>query len=485
MSIIIFVALITWHTILLRVPTGEGYYYFSKPYNIGFKDLSIKSILGSYDFFAISIFYILIRIFRDNIFYYMYFQFFVMITVYITFYFVLVKIFKDKIQSLLSTIFFISNYVGQFTMIGEGDYQRFIQRVPNLIPIFLSILFMVFYIRNKKLKYLIYSFLLYLTALIMYHYTSFFIPLFVILPLVYFITNQLNIKKAVTSAGLFVITTILITSTDPLSKPAGYSMLQFIQKTPRLIEMILYQVSISGFPIQFTVFIAKHHVPPFETPYTFLLFPIFILVTIFLFLGYLKLRKNKNTLAIYTTAVLSLFPISFLTMYAYNAIPNPLINFGEDRIYFIHSILFAIIWGIIVKAFLKTKNSFKSLLAISSIAFLFLFQNLSYINKDLENIALQSNRTSNFLNTMKSISGKLNKKTLIIAPWQLLVTEFIYENLYNIPKKNFVTLDNTTQSKIMNISYDPNNTFVFNLREDKILDETQNFKNTKKLIITN
>src|SRR5260221_495481 len=462
--IIIFISLLTWYKILFRVPTGEGYYYFSKSNNIDFIHLTFQSILRSYDFFPKLIFTILIPIFKDNISCYMYFQFFIMISVYLTFYFVLNKIFKDKVQSLLSTIFFISNYVGQFTMIGQGDYQRFIQRVPNLVPTFISFLFLVLFIRNKNPKYWVYSFAFYLSAMIMSHSTSFFLPLFIILPCMYFITRKLSLKKTFLSVTFFTLATFIITNTDPLSKPANYSILQFIKRTPRLIEMILYQISVSGFPVQFTSFLAKHQIPPIQIPYIPLLFPIFILIGIFLYLGYLKIKRNKNTLVIYLTIILSLFPISFLTMYAYNAIPNPLINFGEDRIYFIHSILFAIIWGMIIKAFLKTKNKIRYIVVVCIVTLFFLLQNILTIYSEMDKIALPSTLAKNFIQTMKPLSPAFNQKTIIIAPSQLLVTKFLYENLYNIPLKNFITLDETT-------SYNLNNTFIFDFKGDKIIYE--------------
>src|SRR5260221_296202 len=139
------------------------------------------------------------------------------------------------------------------------------------------------------------------------------------------------------SLGIFTIA-----NSHPLTKTANYSISQFNKRTHSLREMILYQIPVSGFQVQFPSLLAKHQIPPIQIPYIPLLFPIFILIGIFLYLGYLKIKRNKDTLVIYLTIILSLFPISFLTMYAYNAIPNPLINFGEDRIYFIHSILFAI-----------------------------------------------------------------------------------------------------------------------------------------------
>ncbi|GEM_PF-4831292 len=459
--VILFVTFLVWHKVIVNFPTGEGYYYFAPTNNLNFKSLTIPLVLRTLDLFAQLTFTILIPIFRDNIHFYMYFQFFIITATYLTFYLVINKVFKDKIMALTSTIFFMANYVGQYTMIGQGDYQRFIQRVPNLIPTLISLLFLFYFLKKKNKKYLLYSFCFYLLSVVFSHYTTFFLPLFFFLPIFYYLTTRkIKLTTALVISVIFTAATFLIIHSDPLSRP-HYSILKFAATTPNLTKMVLYQISMTGFPIQFTKFIADHQTPASPYPYTNILPEILFIVGIYLYASFWKVRKNKEILSIYLTLIASLVALSFMLMYAYDTIPNPLTNFGEDRLYFVHSIFFAIIWGIIIKTFLEHRKKNTYIFSASFIIFLFLVQNIPFIWSDVQRAYVHSVIAEKFLNTIKTLSPSLNKNSVIVLSSELMTTANVPSRFYNIDNKNLLLLSGDWKSQVRAITTDPRNVYIF------------------------
>ncbi len=480
---VIAVALFTWYKILFRFPTGEGFFYFDPLNTLNLKEITVPFVLKNYGFLAKLIFTILIPIFKDNVHYYMYFQFLVMVGVYLTFYYVILKIFKDKILAVLSTIFFIADYVGSFTMMGQGDYQRFIQRVPNIIPTLLAFMFLVLYLRTKKTKFFNLSFFVYILSMLLSHYTTFLLPLFVLLPpFTWLIERKISFKKAIFIPIVFGVTTILLTRTDSLSRPS-YSILSFATKTPRLVEMVLYQIPMTGFPIQFIQFMGTHSSMTVIDSYIRLLFATLIIVLICLYLGFLKIKDNRENLSIYLTLIASLFIVSFLLMYAYNIIPNPIINFGEDRIYFIHSIIFAIIWAMLVKAFFGLKNKKLYMKMAIVIGLMYLFQNIPVIWRGMNDIEIHSQIVGNYIKTIKGLSQEFNKNSVIVETPELITVSAFVERFYHISNTNFISFDNDWKLRLEKMGAKKNDVFIFELKpgSSEIINLTQDFRSGKKI----
>src|SRR5438270_430018 len=57
---------------------------------------------------------------------------------YLSVYSVITLISKSKFIGISATIFFFANYVSSYYLLAEGNYQRFVQRVPNFIPAIFS-----------------------------------------------------------------------------------------------------------------------------------------------------------------------------------------------------------------------------------------------------------------------------------------------------------------------------------------------------------
>src|SRR5207247_2357293 len=153
-----------------------------------------------------------------------------------------------------------------------------IQRMPNLIPTFLSLYFLSDFLDSENLKGLLISYILFTFTFILAHYSIFFLPLFLLLP--------------------------------------AFSALK--RKMPFKLRLSFITIS-----------------------------ALFVLIV------------NSNNLIItnfYFILFLVLFIVAILIFFSYSDASNPTHNFGEDRIYFPHSIYVSIILGVILSGLISTKN---------------------------------------------------------------------------------------------------------------------------------
>lgn len=488
--LILLVSFITWFKILSRYPTGEGYFYFAQSNSINLKNISISSVLADYGILARLIFLVVIPIFKDNVPYYMYLQFFLMLATYFSFYFTFEKIFNNKIIGLTSTLLFITNYVGQFTMMGQGDYQRFIQRVPNLIPVFAALYFLNQYLEKGETKSLIKSILFYLFGVVLSHYNIFLSPIFIFLPIFdSLIRKKGAVVKMFLLSVIFAISPVFISKTDPLSHPTK-SLISFITTTPDLIKMVLYQVPIVGIPVQVVQYFASNHRPGLQPPYTQIMPALLMIIVAIFIIGINRIKNDSKTLVFYLTFIFSLFTVSFLILYAYGTIPNPLTGYGEDRIYFIHSILFALIWTIILKTFVYVKH--KNIYVVILVAVMVL--NIISIWNDMDEIQIHSEIQRVYLSYIKKISPSFDNKTVIVVPSELLTSSVFIQRIYGIGNANMISLDDNWQKNVDAIKVNKKDVFIidfsFKLNQDgnsdlktvQIVDLTSNYRENKKII---
>lgn len=462
---IIFVALIVWHKIPSQVPNGEGYFYFARTNAIDYKYFFTRSLLNEYSLLAKIYFAILMPVFKNNLISYMVFQLATMLMVYQTLYFVIVKITKDKIMSFLTTLFFLANYVGSLTMLGIGSYHRFVQRVPNLIPVFISFYFLTKYLEKRKTKYLFLLLILYTISIVLSHYNVFLLPIFAIYPFVYALINKRGklLIRAFSLSLFFVLSSILLTRGDSLSRPND-SIFEFIKKTPQLTEMVLYQVSAVTFPQKLTIYLSKLHSPPIPYPYLATQKTIIIFMLIIFTIAILRGRKYPKIFPLFLTFVISFFILSLMMLYAYNTNPNPLKFFGEDRMYFVHSILIAFIWATLLKFFFgRNKIIYKATALL--IGAIFLITNISLIREDMNRYQYRSNIYKSFINYIKNLSPSFNDKTVIVAPADLIrSTDDFIRKYYNLDKATFVVLENGWRELVAKTKADKKNVFVLDYK---------------------
>lgn len=481
------ITLIVWHKVFFQIPIGEGYYYFSPEQNIFLSKMTFED-LKAFDFFAQSIFPVLIALFKDHLVFYMCFQMLVFLIVYYCYYFSLFEITKNKWLSFSSTVFFIASYVGSFTMVGTANYQRFIQRVPNLIPLFMSIIFLVRFLNNRKLKYFVYSYALFVVSVFLARFSVFLLPVFIFYPIVdYFFSDQ-NQKHILNLAlPLPFIATSFVFSFFSVLKPS-IGIITFALTHPHVIEKTLYQVPSILVPYDLVIFIAKHTSPLMFYPYTHLLEVSLVVVGIVLFISLLKFQNKHSALfKLYLISILTILAVSFFNMYSYDGNPSPLSNFGEDRIYFIPSIFASVIWAVLIwLCFKKNPGRYKIMSGV--LITLYLLLNVNQIWPKMNQIQYVSTEMRNFINYVKTMP---DSQQVLIAPSHLawpgiLVTrfykgkDFIIDTGYDGWEDRLKNIDRENIS-VIDYDFEGSNLEASRSAQGKVIDITEEFRKTKQI----
>lgn len=493
-SIIFTVEILLWHKILQQIPLGEGYYYFDYCQSF-FKNPGCSTTLWQYDNLARLLFQILIPFFRDNLSTYMVFQLFIMLLLYITFYFVIFKVSKSKSFGLFSSILFSANFVGSYSMMGTGNYQRFVQRVPNLIPLLISFLYLTKYLENKKIKELIISYTLFAISMFLAHHSTFLLPLFLIYPFAEIIFKKPRIKKFLKTVAIslpYVLLTAAITARD-WHKPS-MGVFEFLLSTDNLIKKVFYQIPTLLVPNDFMVHLAKHWpgqviLYPYSPIVGYLLIPVLTIVL----LSFVRIYKNNIPLTkLYLTCASALPLMAFLNIYAYNSTANPLKDFGEDRTYFIPSLAVAIIWAVWIKL-LSPKNKSTAKIIYAIFAILFITYNINLIWKNMDDNQYKPSALNQFIKYSKTISPEFTNDSVIVAPSPLLWPANFINLFYGNQKLIFVSFDEGWEEKIkpykkddvfiLDYDYkkDPNPGVNFDPKKGEIVDLTEKFRVGEKI----
>lgn len=420
---------LVWHKILNQVFLGEGYIYFNKfaPYIF----ISPHGLLdiGRSDNFARFAFDISMPLFRDNIQLFLLLELILLLILYIFLYIVISSITKSKLMGFFSVVFFLANYVGSFYLIADGNYQRFIQRVPNFIPIIFSFYFLYKFFKEKNILFYFISLTFFAIAIFMSHFSSLILPLFLVYPFVQLIDQKKNLKIFLTRSLItlsFLMISFFITHWSEQTPPKNIA--QFLLTEPHLLEKVLFQIPLITVPLDIVSFLSKQLSPHISEPYTQLM-PFFTTICIFAYsLGGLFIyKKARSLLAMYITFLLSMLGSMLLYMYVDSRL-DPLKYYGADRFFIVPSMLAAIAWGIVFGTIFNKKGYVYKLLILAIIS-LFIYYNTSLIYKHIDAIQYKSETLKSFIRYVKARSSEFNNQTVIIVPSYLqwpapLITEF-------------------------------------------------------------
>lgn len=148
-------------------------------------------------------------------------------------------------------------------------------------------------------------------------------------------------------------------------------------------------------------------------------------------------------LILYLTSVLMLPIVSLLNLYAYGAgTPDPLRNFGEDRIYFISSIFSNLILAGII--YILTISRYKVIKIMSYVLFLIIIiNNNNLIKIDARKLEANSKKMMDFIAYNRLLTKDKNKKVLIIGPSHLLWPSEFANKFYNTNNNLVIALDSS------------------------------------------
>ncbi len=426
--LIIVVTLIVWKPIASQVPLGEGYYYFDHCQNTFVPRSDCPTTFWEYDNLARGVSQVEIFFFGDDIRLYMFAQLILMTLTYLALFFVLAKISNNDTFALFVTIFFATNFTGSYSMMAIGNYQRFLQRVPNLIPLFISFYFLDKYLNKNNIKDFIYSILLFGGSIFLAHHSVFMIPMFFVYLAVFRVDGTRELFKRILICVSFFTLAILITKTDHLV-PNG-NLFNFIISNQYTVTKTALQLSNLLTPNGIVLWLAKNWpMGIIKFPYTsILMMLVYVYIPVLLIPFFVRGDKRINL--IYKMAVLTLPLVCLLNLYAYGGgVPDPLRNFGEDRIYFIPSIFGGIIYGYFAYSLFIVNRVTKVITLVLLTTFVVYNNNMIFTNS--QNLNSNSFKMSTFIQYVKRTTLNKSNKIAIIGPSHLLWPTTFLTNFYN------------------------------------------------------
>lgn len=483
---------ITWHKVLNQMFLGEGYIYFDPWFNF-FKKGGLANLRNS-DNFARLIFDIFPPIFRDNVQTYLLLELTIAVTFFILFYTVLASITKSKLISFTATIFLSVNYVALFEYLANGNYQRFVQRFPNLIPLIISLYCLWKFYSEKKIKYLITSLLFFTISVLMAHFSTFFLPLFIFFTIFQMWENKITLKILFTRFLIclaFILISLYLTKNS--EQQPTYNMIGFFSQEKNIIERVVLQIPIITIPHNLMNYFEKEL--PRPTPFPNMTLKLFLVPCLIIYLGgaILVIKRLPKLKALYFTSLFSMLAVTFLYMYVDTRINIQIPPFGENRYYLPSSVFAVIMWALILKAlFLRKKITY--LIVSLIILIVFVIYNTSVSWKHIDSIQYQSEMFKRFISYLKNDSDACKKGSVIVTPSYLMWPGPMITQ-YTCPGTTFFIPSEDGWEEELWIN--KNNVFVFdynyerevgkdlNPKKGKVLDLTQKYRAGEKIIFLN
>lgn len=465
--LIIFCCVLVWYKTLNQSFLGEGFFYFDRGQDFfsGFRIIDI----WEYDNFAKITFDVLPPIFGYNIQLYQCFQLLVMVVLALVLYKFIKYFTHNSWISVTGTIIFSTSYLGLFEMIGVSQYDRFVQRIPNQIFLLLSFIQLAKYFDLKRIKNYIFSLILFAIAVFLAHFSTFWLPLFVLYPLVFSLCHRKTIISTIKNLAFlmpFILINLYLISRD-VHTP-GENFQNFISNygVSNLITQEILQISnmtLPPFLIEKIASISSSYV----NILLILTLPILTLIISGIFL---IAKKQKAYLPIYLLSVISLPILIFLDIflgkvnaiynmrgYTYFFLPkvysiNPALtaSLKGDRYYMIPYFFLAIIFAILIYVLIKNKLLYK----IATIVFLtsYVLYNLFLVTTNMAKIQSVSEDMKKYLAYIKTISTQLNDTSIVIVPREFMWPSSMIRSEYGYPNIVFLPNDTNWQQQI-----NPNN----------------------------
>ena len=488
-TVIFALEFIVWHKILNQVFLGEGYYYFDRSQDF-FSKLGNLKPLEQTDLFARIIFDIIPPIFKDDIRLYQLFLLFTMATFHTTIFLVTSKITKSALLGFTATVFFLANYISSFGMTAAGQYQWFAERIPGLILVLVAFYYLERFFQQNKFRFYLISLTFFTIAVFLAHYSTFLLPIFVILPLVQFIGSKSKAKSIILGIALvlpFVTIGLKFNSLDgqkPKADPIKYILVQ-----DKVFQKTTYQVAVVSLPPDF-IELASGYWPGggLSYPYTKAV-ATFTYLSLGGYFGaiFLVRKRGSRLTKLYLTSLLGMLSTMFL--YAYVDVKlDVLKGIGQSRQFFPSAIFLFIIWAIILhSALYKKQRIYLAIILVLLTAHV--VYNSTLINKHTDSIQYSSEMMRRFMAYTKSISNQFTSESIMVAPsylgWPNPLIKLFYapkgfqfalplsgwEEEYQGQSKNVFVFDYDYQRE--RPSFDP--------EKGKVIDLTEKYRRGEKI----
>lgn len=461
------ICVFVWYKTLNQSFLGEGFYYYDS-----LQRYFVRGILNEiweYDNFAKMFFAYTVPFLKDNIFIYQIIQLGTLIALTITLFHFIKHFTKNSWIGFTSAAIFSASYLGLFEMIGVGNYQRFIQRVPNQILILLSFMELAKFYETGKISKYINSLILFTISVFFAHFSTFLLPFYIIYPIVSsFVNKEKVIKffKNITLSIPFVVINLFLISQDVHTPDGNFINFIKLNGLSKIISSITLQLS-------------NMLIPPFliekiasvTSSYRDILIAMTVpIIALFLLGIFIVKNKQKKLLTIYLSSMIMIPILLFLNLYLgkidplynmrgytyyflpniYSQDPSLTASLKGDRCYMLPYLFLAIIISILIYVlFINFKKFYKAF----TIVFItgYVLYNASLVRINIDKIQPASEDMKKYLSYIKYISPKLNNQSFVIVPREFLWPSQLIRQVYNLPRIQFIANYTNWKEIITNI----------------------------------
>jgi len=485
-QLIILATIFAWHGILGQIIEGEGFIYFSPGYSLISSSGKIVNLLAGFDNFAKVFTFVFERVFGGNLTPYIVVLLMTIILVNVAFYLFVKEATKNRWLAFLAAIYAGINYQAAFQFYARGHFQWFLQRVPELLPIFASFYYLTKYTNSRKTKYYYLSLTLFFLALLMSHYATLFLPFFLAFFMVSAFTQikdkEKRLKLLLMSVPFVTVNYLLIANTSlsaEVIRP-NQTFLQFLSQPKDIISKISHQLVVVTMPwgsfrslvntiTSYRSLIGKYgpdflldlaNLFPKRTEDYQALISKTIIPTYLFYIGsiWLLFKKKSKAFTLASASFLALLGVLFLNVYLGRF--NVFAEIFQGRYYYLP----AFYVGIILASFFNTLFKNKKVLLL--IALTWALYNTKLIWRQIHDSQYSFTGGKLMLQHLDERKEYLPEKSIVILPQPLMpLGENFLEKYYTGPETKFLYLDEKWQSKIPE-NFDPKNLFVFAYNEE-------------------
>lgn len=474
-AIIFVLILLAWHKIFFQTPMGEGFFYFSH----GLAEINFPSV--RYDTGARMACDIFKFFFQDNL---QFFQVFIVMIILLSsalFYWLIYETTNNKIISLIASIIFGVNFIGNYEMFAIGNYQFVVQRPLWFLLLFPSFTFFVKYVKQKKEKFFIISLFLYTLSIYFAQFSIFFLPIFFTYYIGYLLDKKGSFKRFLIlglRVFLYFFITFIILHTDTHSFAKNNSFFAFLTGSQNMIiNQFLRQLSALIIPEQIMHLIALKKGIPLNSIYNF-----FYLPSLFLYisLGIYLFKKERKFRALVVALFLFIPIVSILNSFM-RADLIASIESGSRYLY-VSMVAVSIIWAILFYSFFSSTKVLIKIIAIFFVI-LFIYNQIIEIWNEMNVDFYKYKAVKISLNYIKRLSPEITNDAFVVVPSMLSShgADFSMQ-FYGKTGTSFYPFQ-ASWHKQMKRSFDPKKDYIleYDKQTEKVIDLTKNYQ---EIIIT-
>lgn len=465
--VIIVLTTIAWSGVLNQMISGEGYYYFSPTISL-IVDGKLTDLTHNIDNFPRLIYFVLEKLFGGEMQPYMNFMFLIIILVNITIYWLTRSITKSSSVAFLATIFGGINFISNFQFYARGHYQWFMQRVPEIIPIFIGFYFLFLFFDKKRSIHYILSLAFYIFAMFLNYYTTLSLSLYLSLILSSSILQLPKYKKSALFIGLsipFIIITALFNSGATLSFSTIKPNQSFLQSLflDDIINKIFFQLTIMTWPLYVKEVLANLFNVNLKDFVSYLILPSLLMYTAIIFFLFKRKLKYFNFILGAFIAVLA-----HLYLNVYLGRVNVFNEIFQGRYYYNPSIYLGFFWASFFYEILKPLKAKKVLFlfSLALITGIWVTLNSLSIWKHIRDSQYEYTGGRKMLKILSQNKNSFPANSLVMLPQPLMpLGEDFLKKHYSRSQTKFLYIDSKWKEKIPK-GFDLNKLFVFDFNDE-------------------